>query len=146
MTGLDCNILVQLAMADHPAHLATTAASEAASEAELRSGSSFIFPSLVLTEFLHVVTDSKRLDPPLHMSDALGWVQDLLTRPGFQQIEPTSRSLRQTLHWMRQFQLGRKRILDTHLAAVLHTSGVRRLFTSNPDDFAVFRSFDLITP
>jgi hypothetical protein len=37
-----------------------------------------------------------------------------------------------------QFSLGRKRILDTHLAAILHTCGVRRLLTSNPADFSVF--------
>jgi hypothetical protein len=47
---------------------------------------------------------------------------------------------------MRRFNLGRKRILDTHLAAVLHTHGVRKLMTSNPADFAVFQVFDLVTP
>jgi hypothetical protein len=47
---------------------------------------------------------------------------------------------------MRQFNLGRKRILDTHLAAILHTSGVRRLLTSNPADFAVFGVLETVTP
>jgi hypothetical protein len=52
----------------------------------------------------------------------------------------------QTLHWMRQFSLGRKRILDTHLAAILYTSGVRRLLTANPSDFTVFGVLEIITP
>jgi hypothetical protein len=47
---------------------------------------------------------------------------------------------------MREFDLGRKRILDTHLAAVLHTAGARRLLTSNPGDFAVFGVLKTITP
>jgi hypothetical protein len=48
--------------------------------------------------------------------------------------------------WMRTYQLGRKRILDTMLAANLHVAGVRRLFTSNPDDFRVFGTFELLVP
>ena len=48
--------------------------------------------------------------------------------------------------WMLRYQLGRKRILDTMLAATLHTAGVRRFFTSNPDDFRVFGVFELLVP
>ena len=142
MTGLDCNILVQLALADHPANAATLAAVQA----ETQRGHPLVFPSLVLTEFLHVVTDAKRFAPPLTMSEALDWIEDLLAHASFQQHEPTPESLRQTLRWMRQFNLGRKRILDTHLAAVLHTAGVRRLLTSNPADFTVFGVLETITP
>lgn len=142
MTGLDCNILVQLALADHPANAATLAAVQA----ETQRGHPLVFPSLVLTEFLHVVTDAKRFAPPLTMSEALDWIEELLANASFQQLEPTPESLRQTLRWMRQFNLGRKRILDTHLAAVLHTAGVPRLLTSNPADFTVFGVLETITP
>jgi hypothetical protein len=54
--------------------------------------------------------------------------------------------MRQMLHWMRQFNRGRKRILDTHLAAVLHTAGVRRLLTFNPTDFVVFGVLEPVVP
>jgi hypothetical protein len=47
---------------------------------------------------------------------------------------------------MKQFNLGRKRILDTHLAAILYTNGVSRLLTSNPSDFAVFGVLETVTP
>jgi hypothetical protein len=47
---------------------------------------------------------------------------------------------------MNRHQLGRKRILDTHLAAVLWTAGVRRIFTSNKADFTIFGGFEIITP
>ncbi len=52
----------------------------------------------------------------------------------------------QSLRWMRQFNLGCKRILDTQLAAVLHSNGVRRLLTSNPADFAVFGVLETVIP
>jgi len=57
MIGLDCNVLVQLAIADHPANARTLAVVES----EARQGKKLVFPSLVATEFLHVVTD----EPPL---------------------------------------------------------------------------------
>jgi len=64
MIGLDCNILVQLAFADHPAH----ARSLAIVQAEAGQGAKLVFPPLVIDEFLHVVTDARRFAPPLTMT------------------------------------------------------------------------------
>ncbi len=142
MTGLDCNILVQLALRDHPANAATVAAVQA----EVKRGNRIVFPSLVIDEFLHVITDARRFNPPLTMIEALDWVESFLANPAVGLLEPTPESLRQTLEWMRKFNLGRKRILDTHLAAVFYAAGVRRLFTANSADFAIFNVFEIITP
>src|SRR5438093_5019534 len=134
MIGLDCNILVQLALADHPANARTLAAVQA----EAQRGEILVFPPLVCTEFLHVVTDDRRFVPPLTMNEAMQWLEDFLGQPSVGLILPSGASLDQTLKWLRQYGLGRKRILDTHLAAVLFAGGVTRLLTSNPADFAVF--------
>ena len=80
------------------------------------------------------------------MAEALEWVEDFTSNSTVSLLYPTDESFRQTLRWMREFKLGRKRILDTHLAAVLHTSGVRRLLTSNPADFKVFDVLEIVTP
>lgn len=142
MTGLDSNILVQLALQDHPANAATVAAAQT----ETQNGNRLVFPSLVVDEFLHVITDERRFSPPLTMIEALDWMENFLSNPAVGVLEPTPESLRQTLRWMRQFNLGRKRILDTQLAAILHTAGVNRLLTSNPADFTVFGVFEIIAP
>ena len=142
MTGLDCNILVRLALQDHPANAATVAAVQA----EAQRGSRLVFPPLVINEFLYVITDERRFNPPLTMTEALDWVEGFLANPAAGVLEPNAESLRLDLRWMRQFNLGRKRILDAHLAAVLHAAGVHRLVTSNPADFAVFNVFEIITP
>ena len=142
MTGLDCNILVQLALQDHPANARTVAAVQA----ETQRGSRLVFPPLVIDEFLHVITDERRFSPPLTMTEALDWVENFLNNPAVGVLEPCVESQRQSLRWMRQFNLGRKRTLDTHLAAVLHTAGVRRLLTSNPGDFIVFGALEIVTP
>jgi len=142
MTGLDCNILVQLAMADHTAHAATLRAAES----EIIQGNQLIVASLAVTEFLHVVTDPRRFTPPLTMTEALDWIEEFRGNTSVDTVEPTRASLDQTLRWIRQFNLGRKRILDTHLAAILHAHGVHRLLTSNPGDFAVFGVLETVTP
>ena len=142
MIGLDCNILVQLAFAEHPAN----PKSQAIVEAEIESGTDLVFPSLVITEFLHIATDGRRFSPPFTMPEAVAWIQEFMNNPAVRLLEPTPASLDQTLQWMKQFNLGRKRILDTHLAAILHTNGVRRLLTSNPSDFTVFTALQTVTP
>jgi predicted nucleic acid-binding protein len=142
MIGLDCNILVQLAFADHPANLKTLALVHS----EISRGSTLVFPSLIVNEFLHVATDARRFTPPLTMTEALNWMEDFIKNPMVNLLEPTKASTDQTLLWMRQFNLGRKRILDTRLAAVLHTAGVHRLLTSNPADFAIFTDLETVTP
>jgi predicted nucleic acid-binding protein len=142
MTGLDCNILIALAFADHPANPKTVAAVRAETERPAK----LVFPPLIVTEFLHVATDERRFSPPLSMSEAVDWVEGFLANPSVSLVQPTHESTHQTLRWMAQYQLGRKRILDTHLAAVLHTSGERRLLTANPSDFAVFGVLETVVP
>ena len=60
MIGLDCKVLVQLALADHPANAATVAPVQA----ETQDGWRLVGPSMVVLEFLHVVTDARRFRPP----------------------------------------------------------------------------------
>jgi predicted nucleic acid-binding protein len=77
MIGLDCNILVQIAMADHPANGRT----RTAVQAETQRGVKLVFPSLIVTEFLHVVTDERRFIPPLTMPEAVDWMEEFLANP-----------------------------------------------------------------
>ena len=142
MTGLDCNILVQLAFADHPSHMAT----RDAIEREIARGEVLVFPSLIISEFLHVATDSRRFTPPLAMNEAIDWIEELLRNSNFKLIETSAESVGLALQWLRKFGLGRKRILDTQFACACHFAGARRLLTSNPGDFSVFGVFEIIQP
>ncbi len=142
MTGLDCNILVQLAVTDHPDRDSAITAIRA----EVLLGNKLVFPPLIVTEFLHIVTDVRRFQPALEMSEALEWMEEFLANPGIQLVPPTDASLALTMRWMKQYGLGRKRILDTHFAAILQVHGVQRLVTSNPRDFKIFNIFEIISP
>ena len=52
---------------------------------------------------------------------------------------------RQWLLWLDEYGLGRKRLLDTLIAATWHAVGIREVFTLNPRDFEIFRAFTLHT-
>jgi hypothetical protein len=62
------------------------------------------------------------------------------------QIFPNSLVVRQFFTWLQQFALGRKRLLDTFLAATYHQAGIHSILTTNPADFSVFGVFTCITP
>jgi hypothetical protein len=80
------------------------------------------------------------------MAEAMDWIEEFLKNPAVGLLEPSQASMDQMLLWMRQFKLGRKGVLDTQLAATLHSNGVRRLLTSNPTDFAVFTVMETVIP
>jgi len=61
-------------------------------------------------------------------------------------VFPDDAATKQFLGWLQQFALGRKRLLDTLLAATYLQAGIRSLLTTNPADFAVFGAFTCITP
>jgi predicted nucleic acid-binding protein len=82
MIGLDCNILVQLAFADHPAHVQTASKVRV----EVAAGEILVLPPLVATEFLHVVTDERRFSPPLAMSEAIAWLNEFVANPNVRVI------------------------------------------------------------
>jgi predicted nucleic acid-binding protein len=142
MTGLDTTALVELADRQHPSH---TAAIRLAQQ-ELASVNSLLITPQVIAEFLHVITDARRFTNPLTMTQALDWIDDFLRQPGVQLLMPTQQTVTQATGWLRQFNLGRKRILDCYLAATFHTAGCERIITSNPDDFRTFQVFEILVP
>ena len=62
------------------------------------------------------------------------------------QVFPDAGAVQQFLTWLQQFFLGRKRLLDTLLAATYHQVGIQSILTTNAADFAVFGVFSCITP
>lgn len=97
----------------------------------------------VLAEFCHVVTDGRRFEQPLPMSEALKlceqWWEAQECRPVTVDAEVGSLFLT----WMLEHKLGRKSLLDTLLAATYHRAGVKRLATTDWRDFRRYGVFEL---
>ena len=62
------------------------------------------------------------------------------------QVFPNDAATRQFLAWVQQFSLGRKRLLDTLLAATYQQAGIQSLLTTNQSDFLVFGVFTCVAP
>ena len=98
----------------------------------------------VVFEFLHVVTDPRRFEQPLSMEEAGELVAQLWRSPDVDRMPASPRVVPRTLELLRAHRLGRKRILDTALAATLELAGIRRLATWNTGDFERFEFLELV--
>lgn len=67
MIGIDTNILVAHAIADHPSHRRVRESIDRL----LAAGCVLALTSGILSEFIHIVTDPRRFEHPLTMAEAL---------------------------------------------------------------------------
>lgn len=62
------------------------------------------------------------------------------------QIHPDFETSQLFFEWMKKFNLGRKRILDTYLAATYYSQGITEIVGSDARDFKVFGCFTMVHP
>ena len=141
--ALDTDVLVGWAMDGSTHHRALrTYVENHVHESQGRIG---LVPQVVF-EFLHVVTDSKRFDNPMSMPKATALIRNLWQAAEVVHIVPTPAVVTRSLELLDELKLGRKRLLDTALAATLEAGGVARLATLNERDFAVFPFLEIVSP
>jgi predicted nucleic acid-binding protein len=141
--GIDTNVLIPWLVRSVPKH----AEARNLVQAELRKdhGRIAVAPQ-VCWEFLHVVTDERRFEHPCTMEVAIALIRSVWNGPETVRLLPSADVVPRVLELMRDHGLGRKRILDTALAAVLEAAGVVRLATYNASDFSCFGFLDLVVP
>jgi len=139
MIGLDTTVLLTHEIQEATGHEALRAHIRMAA---LSGDVQFALTPQVLQEFVHVATDPRRFKVPLTMDQALERSRFWWESAEVVQCHPGGRAWEQAWAWMEKFRLGRKRILDTYLAATYHERGINRLATANTMDFAVFGVFE----
>jgi predicted nucleic acid-binding protein len=140
--GLDTGFLVAAELAEHAEH----AAARATIARLLAAADRIAIAPQVLAEFIHVATDSRRFARPLDLTTSRQIAEQWWTAGDVVQVFPSTGAVGQFLAWLQQFSLGRKRLLDTLLAATYLQAGVQSLLTTNPADFGVFGVFTCIPP
>ena len=141
--GLDTNVLVYAHVAALPEH--GVVREYLAGQLARRDVTLVVTPS-VLHEFVHVVTDPRRFEPPVAMGEALALARLYLGRANVDCVATDAEALAEALALVERHRLGRKRLADTLLAATLLRHGVRQLVTCNPGDFEVFPALQLVDP
>jgi predicted nucleic acid-binding protein len=141
--GLDTDVLVH-------AHLQVSKDSEQVRRflrSQLQDTEVHLYLSpLVLHEFLHIVTDPRRFEPPVATSEAVALARSYLNRSNVECLAVDEQAMVVALRTIERENLGRKRIADTLFAATLVNNGVSSVATCNPADFAGFEDLRVIDP
>ena len=140
--GLDTSVVVASELAGHTRHEASRMLLERLSH----EGGTVALAPQVLAEFLHIVTDPRRCTTPLLMSSALERAELIWNSMQVIRVFPDTLATSQFLAWMSHHRLGRKRLLDTLLAATYWSAGIRAIVTLNPADFKLFGCFTVLEP
>ncbi len=138
--GIDTDFLVRLSILEHAKYEETCRIRDQ----HLDRGDRFALAPQVVAEFVHVVTDTKRFERPLMIGDALLLSQSWWNAAEVDQILPDSDAIAWFHDRMERYQLGRKRVLDTLLAATCVSAGINHLITGNPSDYRIFPELELI--
>ena len=139
--GIDSSFLVAAELLEHPEHGSTRALIGEC----IARGARFALAPQVLAEYIHVATDVRRFANPLTVVHATNLAERWWTAHEVTQVFPDALTMMQFLSWMNTHRLGRKRILDTLLAATYLRSGTTSLLTLNARDFVVFGCFQCLS-
>ena len=135
--GLDTSFLVAHEVSRHAAHRRVRSCCERL----LTQGDRLALAPQVLAEFIHVVTDDHRFTAPLTIGAAVERASNWWHAEEVLPIFPGTESARLFLSWLIQFRLGRKRLLDTLLAATWSEAVVKQILTLNSPHFEVYGRF-----
>jgi predicted nucleic acid-binding protein len=138
--GIDTDFLVAVEIRDHPFHLPA----DALLQQLLADGHDLALAPQTLAEFIHVVTDARRMPQPLPMAEAIRRAEHWCQAAEVVRVFPDGAAVADFLQWLTRHRLGRKRLLDTLLAASYHRAGVSRIITNNERDFKVLRVFEIV--
>ncbi len=124
------DFLICPAIVENPLHRAT----KELRDRYLHQGDHFALAPQVISEFIHVVSDGRRLEKPLPMNEALKLAESWWKAAEVDQVYPCEQAGKRFFDLMTKHRLGRKRISDTLLAATYLSAGVTKLITGNPGD------------
>ena len=142
IVGIDTDILVNYVMKGAPSHPAARRFIGEMLESDGQLG----IVAQTLHELIHVCTDVRRFENPLSMGEAIRYSRAFWDGGGVVRVTPSPAVFHRTLDLLSTLKLGRKRILDTALAATLEAAGIEIIATFNARHFEIFNFLEVIVP
>lgn len=139
--GIDTDFLVAVEILEHPFHREA----DALLDSLLTAGHDLALAAQTLAEFIHIVTDAKRMPEPLTMSEATRKAEHWWQAKEVVRVFPDDHAVADFFVWLARHHLGRKRLLDTMLAGTFQSAGIKKIVTNNEQDFALLGEFEIIT-
>lgn len=141
--GVDTNVLIYALMPELPHH--GTVRGFLLDQLSDDNVTLVVTPA-ILHELVHIVTDGRRFNPPVPMTEALALARVYLEHTNVECISLNATTVSSAFDLLQRHRLGRKRIADTLFAASLLDRGIHELITCNLDDFRIFDELVLIDP
>lgn len=99
-----------------------------------------------MNEFVHVVTDPRRYEPPVGMGRRWPSRGSTSGKSNVLCLALDAAAVAEAFDIVDRHRLGRKRLADTLLAATFFQHGVRQIVTCNRADFEGFPGVEIIDP
>lgn len=139
--GVDTDFLVAVEVNGHVFHQGANGLLDSL----LDAGHTFALAPQTLAEFIHVVTDARRLPTPLTIAEALERAERWWNAIEVTRIFPDGTTVDDFFGMIRKFVLGRKRLLDTMLAATFQQHDVRKIITNNEADYRALATLEIVS-
>ena len=139
--GLDTDFLVATEIINHPFHQQA----DTLLQSILNASHHLALAPQIMAEFIHIVTDAKRMPHPLTIAEAISRAEHWWQASEVIRIYPDGNTVEHFLNWLTRYQLGRKRLLDTLFASSLQQAGVKKIITNNERDFKIFGCFEIVS-
>ena len=129
MIAVDTNILVYAHRGETDLHAAATAELVALAEGIVPWG----LPVFCITEFLRVVTHRRVFNPPSTVSQALGFLDDVVASPVCRVVRPGPEFLRFLAETVRGADARGNLMFDAQIAALCRENGIAEVLTNDRD-------------
>lgn len=141
--GIDTTFLLQLELRESAGHDRATQflLSEVADKGEILG----LAPQ-VLTEFIHIATDPARFQHPLSAATAVRKAEFWWNAKEVRPVYPTYGTVTLFCDWMERHGLGRKRVLNTFLAATYVSNDILSILSTNARDYRIFDALSVVDP
>lgn len=99
-----------------------------------------------LLEFYSIITNPKRVEKPLSVSQVNLLVKEYLTSEVFIFIYPQDTTQSRTFELAKKHKIKKVEIFDTYLAATMFDNNVSIIYTDNEKYFKIFKDIKVVNP
>lgn len=99
-----------------------------------------------LLEFYSIITNPKRVEKPLSVSNAQFVVREYLTSGVFVLVYPGETTFTKTFELARRYKISKSEIFDTFLVATMLDNEIDIIYTDNEKHFKIFREIKVVNP
>jgi predicted nucleic acid-binding protein len=139
---VDTNVLVYALFPEAPQHAAARALLDRAEKED----AGLCVSLTVVSEFLSIVTDSRRVSPSRSPEDAAQAVENILALPGMRLIPIPPDVVDRVLALVRAYRVTGASLFDFQIMATMLGNGITRVYTYNRPDFEKVREIEVLTP